>query len=186
MTKMNLYVKTCSIVLFAMVVISGCKKDGDSYAYLETEIAKYVVDSKVNTSTLYTSDGEQALMDEWMTAMAKNNEVINKTSTGINYIVEKAGTGETVKSGQTITVKYIGFFTTGEIFDASDYNGGTMTYVHKVDNLIKGWEEGVDVLREGGRAVFLIPSAKGYGTTGSGSIRQYTPLIFVIEVVDIK
>lgn len=183
---MNLYLKTCTVVLFAMVVISGCKKDEDSYAYLKTEIAKYVVDSKVNSSILYTSKGEQALIDEWTTAMTTNKEVISKTSTGINYIVEKAGTGETVKSGQTVIVKYIGFFTTGEIFDASAYNGGTMTYTHKVDNLIKGWEEGVDVLREGGRAVFLIPSSKGYGTTGSGSIPPYTPLNFVIEVVDIK
>ena len=183
---MNLYVKTCFIVLFAMVVISGCKKDGDSYDYLKTEIANYVVDSKVNSSILHTSQGEQALIDEWLAAMTTNNKVINKTSTGINYIVEKAGTGETVKSDQTVTVKYIGFFTDGEIFDASDYHGGTMTYRHKVDNLIKGWDEGVDVLREGGRAVFLIPSAKGYGTTGSSSIPPYTPLIFVIEVVDIK
>lgn len=183
---MNLYVKTFSIVLFAMAVISGCKKEGDPYAYLKTEISKYVVDSKVNSSILYTSKGEQTLMDEWATAMTTNKEVISKTSTGINYIVEKAGTGETVKSGQTVTVKYIGFFTTGEIFDASAYNGGTMTYVHKVDNLIKGWEEGVDVLRKGGRAVFLIPSAKAYGTKGSGSIPPYTPLLFVIEVVDIK
>jgi FKBP-type peptidyl-prolyl cis-trans isomerase len=187
MTKMNLYVKTFAIVLFAMVVFSGCSKVSDPYAYLNTEIARYVVDSKVNSSIFYTSKGEQDLIDEWTTAMTTNKEVISKTSTGINYIVEKAGTGETVKSGKTVTVKYIGFFTTGEIFDASDYHGdGTFTYTHKTDKLISGWEEGIEVLQKGGRGVFLIPSAKGYGTSGSSSIPPYTPLIFVIEVIDIK
>jgi FKBP-type peptidyl-prolyl cis-trans isomerase FkpA len=185
MNKMNLVIKTCAVVLFTMAAISGCKKD-DPDASLKVEIERYVVDSKVNSSILYTSQGEQALIDEWLASMAVNKEVISKTSTGINYIVEKVGTGETVKSGNTVTVKYIGFYTNGEIFDASAHNGGTMTYVHKVDNLIKGWEEGIQVLQKGGRAAFLIPSAKGYGTAGSRSIPPYTPLIFVIEVIDIK
>jgi len=187
MNRMNLFVKTCVVVLFTMAAISGCKKD-DPYAYLNTEIQKYVVESKVNSSILYTSQGEKALMDEWTATMTSNKEVISKTaSSGINYIVEKVGTGETVKSGKTVTVKYIGFYTTGEIFDASAYHGdGTFSYVHKTTSLIKGWEEGIEVLQKGGRAVFLIPSAKGYGTAGSSSIPPYTPLIFVIEVVDIK
>ena len=186
MNKMNLVIKTCAVVLFTMAAISGCKKD-DPDASLKVEIERYVVDSKVNSSILYTSQGEQALIDEWLASMAVNKEVISKTSTGINYIVEKVGTGETVKSGNTVTVKYIGFYTNGEIFDASAHHGdGTFTYIHKTTSLIKGWEEGIQVLQKGGRAAFLIPSAKGYGTAGSRSIPPYTPLIFVIEVIDIK
>ena len=184
---MNLLVKPLAVFLFAVVFISGCKKDVDPYVKLNAEIARYVVDSKVNSSILHTSQGEKSLIDEWIAAMTANKEVINKTSTGINYIVEKAGTGETVKTGNTVTVKYIGFYTDGEIFDASALRGdGTFTYIHKTTSLIKGWEEGIQVLQKGGRASFLIPSAKGYGTAGSGSIPPYTPLIFVIEVVDIK
>lgn len=188
MNIMNSFVKICAVVLFSMVVIFGCKKTEENpYAYLETEIAKYVVDSKVSNSDLYTSKGEEALIAEWITGMTTNKEVINKTTSGINYIVEKVGTGETVKSGNSVTVKYIGFFTTGVIFDASAFHGdGTFTYKHKTDKLISGWEEGMEVLQKGGRAVFLVPSAKGYGTNGSGSIPPYSPLIFVIEVVDIK
>jgi FKBP-type peptidyl-prolyl cis-trans isomerase len=186
MNRMNLFVRTLVVVLFAMATVSGCKKD-DPDASLKVEIERYVVDSKVNSSTLYTSKGEQALIDEWLAAMTANKEVINKTSTGINYIVEKVGAGETVKSGNTVTVKYIGFFTTGDIFDASAHHGdGNYTYIHKTTSLIKGWEEGIQVLQKGGRAAFLIPSAKGYGTAGSSSIPPYTPLIFVIEVIDIK
>jgi FKBP-type peptidyl-prolyl cis-trans isomerase FkpA len=185
MNKMVSYVKICAFVFLMIAINSGCKKDEDQYAYLKTSIEKYVVDSKVNSSILHTANGEKALIDEWLAAMAVNNQVV-KTATGINYIVEKVGTGETVKTGKEVTVKYIGFYTNGDIFDASDYHGGTMTYVHKVDNLIKGWEEGIEVLQKGGRAAFLIPSAKGYGSNGTSSIPPYSPLIFVIEVVDIK
>jgi FKBP-type peptidyl-prolyl cis-trans isomerase len=119
--------------------------------------------------------------------MVLNNAVIDTTSTGLRYIVEKVGAGDNVKTGNQVTVKYIGFFMNGTIFDASAYHGdGTYTYKHKTTSLIKGWEEGIEVLKKGGRAAFIIPSAKGYGSAGSGSIPPYTPLIFVIEVIDIK
>lgn len=167
MKKLNAILKVCVFVMFAVVLASSCKKD-DPYAD-------------------YTPEREAALIKDWLATMVKNNKDIDTTSTGIYYIVEKEGTGETVKTGDEVTVKYTGLFLDGSIFDASAYHGdGTMTYIHKTDPLIQGWEEGIEVMKKGGSAAFLIPSAKGYGTTGSGSIPPYTPLIFVIEVVDIK
>jgi FKBP-type peptidyl-prolyl cis-trans isomerase len=78
-------------------------------------------------------------------------------------------------------------FLDGQVFDASAYHGdGTYTYKHKTDPLILGWEEGIEVLNKGASAAFLIPSAKAYGVRGQGSIPPNTPLIFIIEVVDIK
>jgi len=54
--------------------------------------------------------------------------------------------------------------------------------------MIQGWEEGIEILSKGGSATFLIPSNKGYGPLGSEdrTIPPYTPLIFIIEVVNIK
>jgi FKBP-type peptidyl-prolyl cis-trans isomerase len=80
-------------------------------------------------------------------------------------------------------------FMDGAIFDASSYRTpGTMTYIHKTNRMVQGWEEGIEVLSKGASAAFLVPSAKGYGVTGSegGIIPPNTPLIFIIEVVDIK
>ena len=109
-------------------------------------------------------------------------------STGLYQIVEKEGTGEFVKSGDEVTVKYTGMFVDGTIFDASAYYNteGTMTYVHKTDRMISGWEEGIELIKKDGKTVFLVSSSKGYGSDGYGSIPPNTPLIFVIEVVDIK
>lgn len=136
---------------------------------------------------IYTPEREAGLIKEWIETMNSNNKDIKTTTTGIKYIVEKIGSGELVKSGNTVTVKYTGMFLDGQIFDASAYHGdGTYTYKHKTDRLIQGWEEGIEVLNKGASAAFLIPSAKAYGTTGQGPIPPNTPLIFVIEVIDIK
>jgi len=168
MKKLNALLKVGVLVLFSALIISGCNKNEDPYAE-------------------YTPEREATLIKDWLAQMVTNKKDIDTTSTGIFYIVEKEGTGETVKSGNTVKVKYTGMFLDGTIFDASAYHGdGTMTYVHKTDPLIKGWEEGIEVMRKGGIAAFLVPSAKGYGTVGAGSIPPNTPLIFIIEVIEIN
>ena len=169
MKKLNNILKL-SAFLFLLAVTVSCIKDEDPYA-------------------AYTPERETKLITEWLEAMTTKKNDIDTTSTGLFYIEDatKVGAGPTVKSGDKVTVKYTGFFLTGQIFDDSSYHGdGTMTYVHKTDPLIKGWEEGIEVLSKGAKATFLIPSAKGYGTFGSGSIPPNTPLLFAIEVIDIK
>lgn len=173
MKKLNNILKICVVVLLASIVVSSCKKDEDSTAS-------------------YTPEKEAALIKEWLDAMVKSNKDIDTTATGLFYIVDKEGTGETVKTGDEVTVKYTGMFLNGSVFDASAYHSeaGTYTYIHKdtdmTKRMITGWEEGIEVMKKGGVSAFLIPSAKAYGPTGSMSIPPYCPLIFVIEVVDIK
>jgi len=172
MKKLNSLLKAFVIILLAIFVVSGCKKPKDPYAD-------------------YTPEREAAMIKDWLSTMVTNKKDIDTTSTGLYYIVITKGTGETVKTGNTVTVKYTGMFLDGTVFDASSLHGdGTFTYIHKDTNpnnrLIQGWEEGIEVLQKGGSAVFLIPSAKAYGIYGSQSIPPNTPLLFIIEVVDIK
>jgi FKBP-type peptidyl-prolyl cis-trans isomerase len=136
----------------------------------------------------YTPEREAGLIKDWLAAMVTKGNDIDTTDTGIFYINDttKVGSGPTVITGNTVTVKYTGMFLDGQVFDASAYHDGTYTYKHKTDPLIQGWEEGIEVLNKGASAAFLIPSAKAYGLSGQGSIPPNTPLIFVIEVVDIK
>lgn len=188
MKKLTNILKIGTLILF-VGILAACNKEDevDPHAYLQTEIENYAVKSIYNDEVRYTKEGEADLIKIWLDSMSVNNAVIDTTSTGLRYIVEKIGTGNNVKTGDQVTVKYIGFFMNGNIFDASAYRGdGTYNYKHKTDPLIKGWEEGIEVLKKGGRAAFLIPSAKGYGSAGNSSIPPNTPLIFIIEVVDIK
>jgi len=137
----------------------------------------------------YTPEREATLIKDWLTAMTAKGMDIDTTASGIFYINDttKVGTGATVAAGNTVTVKYTGMFLDGQVFDASSLRGdGTMTFIHKTNRMIQGWEEGIEILNKGAGAAFLIPSAKGYGTTGQGSIPPNTPLIFIIEVTNIK
>ena len=137
----------------------------------------------------YTPEREAGLIKDWLATVKQNKVHLDSTATGIYYVLDttKIGVGPTIKTGDTVKVKYVGKFLDGTVFDASSYHGdGTMTYIHKTDRLIQGWEEGIEVLSKGGSAAFLIPSVKAYGTTGAGSIPPNTPLIFLIEVLDIK
>ncbi|MBV5313885.1 MAG: FKBP-type peptidyl-prolyl cis-trans isomerase [Prolixibacteraceae bacterium] len=167
MKKLNMLLKIGVLVLFTAVIISGCNKDEDPYA-------------------AYTPEREAALIKEWLDAMVAKKFNLDTTSTGIFYIPDKVGTGPKVTAGDSVFVKYSGMFLDGTVFDATS-GSATFAYKHKTDNLIQGWNEGIEVLSKGGSAAFLIPSAKGYGVTGSlPYIPPYQPLIFIIEVVDIK
>jgi len=164
MKKLNTYFKVCAVVLFYMVFVFGCKK---------TEEANYD-----------PSEIEAAQMKDWLDANVNNNKNIDTTTTGLYYIVDKVGPGPKVITGDSLTVKYTGMFMDGTVFDASS----SYSYVHKAtgQRMIQGWEEGIEVLNKGGSAIFLIPSAKAYGDYGYAIIPPFSPLVFTIEVIDIK
>ena len=170
MKQLNKILMFCLVTMLVSVLTSSCLKSTDPYAS-------------------YTPAREAALMKTWLDAEVAAKKNIDTTSTGIFYIRDKVGTGPTVKAGNTVKVIYTGKFTDGSVFDTSVGTGdGTFTFVVNVKNptVIQGWEECIQVLNKGASATFLIPSAKAYGSNGYSSIPPNSPLIFVIEVVDIK
>ena len=172
MNKLNKYLKVTVFLLLVVLGFSSCLKNNNEDPY-----------------AAYTPEREASLIKNWTDAMIKKKLNLDTTSTGIIYVPDtvKVGSGPTVKIGDSLTVKYTGMFLDGTVFDSSS----SFKYVHKDKNplkrLIQGWEEGIEILRKGGSAAFLIPSAKAYGADGRiPSIPPYSPLIFIIEVVDIK
>jgi len=154
--------KVCAIVMFALVFIFGCKK----------------------TEVTYSAETEASQIKNWLDSNVKSNKNIDTTSTGLFFIVGKKGAGPTVVAGDTVTVKYSGMFLSGTVFDSSN----SFTYVHKAANsrMIQGWEEAIEVMNKGEIADFLVPSAKAYGVNGYSSIPPFTPLLFTMEIVEIK
>lgn len=171
-------VKICAFFLLGAMVITSCKKSVDPNAALDASIKEYVIHPSDNI--------EVDMITEWLDTMQVRQQNVQSTASGLHYIIQNEGQGATVVAGDTLIVKYIGFFMNGGIFDASANHGGTFKYVHKTNRMIKGWEEGVELLNKGASAVFLIPSNLAYGTAGSGPVAPNVPLIFVIEVDDIK
>jgi peptidylprolyl isomerase len=99
----------------------------------------------------------------------------------------KKGTGAVVKSGQTLTVNYVGVScSTGTAFDASYPRRQPFSFPLGQGQVIKGWDQGLVGMRVGGQRELVIPASLGYGATGSGSIKPNETLIFVVDLVSAK
>jgi len=117
--------------------------------------------------------------------VAKNMKGAQKTAEGDIYHVQTApGSGDLIKDGDEVKVKYVGKFMDGEKFD---FSKGDETISVKVGThgVIQGWEIALKTMRKGGKSTVVIPSALGYGEQGAGPIPPNTPLVFDIEVVEV-
>ncbi len=108
---------------------------------------------------------------------------IQKTDSGLKYIIHEKGTGDLPEVGNRVSVNYYGVLSrTGEEFDNSWKRGQTFSFPLGQGRVIKGWDEGVALLPKGSKATLIIPSDLGYGESGSGKIQPGDELIFYIEV----
>ncbi len=94
----------------------------------------------------------------------------------------KEGTGTPVTATDSVTVNYIGVAcSTGEVFDSSWSRGQTATFA--LNEVIKGWTQGIPGMKPGGQRLLGIPSDLAYGTQGSSGIAPNEPLWFVVDMV---
>jgi FKBP-type peptidyl-prolyl cis-trans isomerase len=119
-----------------------------------------------------------------------NNIKATKTASGMYYKIDKAGTGPNVKAGQKVTVNY-----TGKLLDGTKFDSNTDSAFQHVQPfsfnvgqgmVIKGWDEGLQLMNKGSKGVLYIPSTMAYGDRGQGPIKPNSVLIFDVEVTDIE
>ncbi len=125
---------------------------------------------------------------------AKNKEALEKmgkmftnaktTASGIKYSVVKEGTGASPSATSSVTVHYTGMFLDGKVFDSSVQRGTPATF--GLNQVIAGWTEGVQLMKEGGKTNFMIPSNLAYGPQGRPGIPANSTLIFEIELIKVN
>lgn len=109
------------------------------------------------------------------------------TSSGLQYIDQVVGTGETATAGQTVSVHYTGWLTNGKKFDSSVDRGQPFSFRLGVGQVIKGWDEGVQGMKVGGKRKLTIPSNLGYGARGAGGlIPPHATLVFDVELLGVQ
>jgi len=136
--------------------------------------------------------------------IADNNLKVTTTASGLQYVIEKAGDSQKPALTDTLMINYTGKFTTKKsdgkvnVFDTSikkdaedagSFNPAVQ-YAPRpflIGRAIPGFDEALKMLGKGGKGTFIIPSRLGYGEQGmQPQIAPYTPLVFEVEVVDIK
>jgi FKBP-type peptidyl-prolyl cis-trans isomerase len=120
-----------------------------------------------------------------ITYMQQNNIVANPLPSGMYYLETKAGKGESPKQGQFCTLNYTGKLLDGTIFDSS-IGREPFSLQLGAGQVIRGWEEGIAMMKKNGTAILIIPSHLAYGERSVGNIPPYSPLIFEVELLDIK
>lgn len=114
----------------------------------------------------------------------KKKENVKETPSGLQYVVEKEGEGATPTAEDEVTVHYTGRLLDGTVFDSSVNRGEPATF--PLNRVIPGWTEGVQLMKEGAKYTFFIPSDLAYGPQGvPGAIPPHSTLIFDVELIKV-
>lgn len=126
----------------------------------------------------------KAKMDAELDKIAAGFE---KTDSGLRYKVLQKGNGAKAAKGKNISVHYKGQLTDGTVFDSSYQRKQPIDFQVGVGQVIKGWDEGLQLLQVGDKARLVIPSHLAYGSQGAGGvIPPDATLIFDVELMDVK
>ena len=145
-----------SIFLLCIILFTACSGSGDSNFTQQTEA-------------------------DIIKYIADNNLNAEKSNSGLYYVINNLGTGARPTSSSNVTVAYKGYFLDGTVFDESA-NGISFG----LNQVIKGWTEGIPYFKEGGDGILLVPSNLGYGNAGRGSIPGGAVLVFDIRLISVN
>jgi len=112
-------------------------------------------------------------------------EQFTKTDSGLKYRIRRKSDGDKPRKANTVTVHYRGWLDDGKEFDSSYQRGEPISF--PLNQVIKGWTEGMQLVGKGGMIELEIPPALGYGAAGAGGvIPPNARLHFLVELLDIE
>ena len=115
-----------------------------------------------------------------------DSTLFKTTASGLKYAIISQGEGPAVEAGKVVTVHYSGFLQDGTMFDSSVERDEPIMFVVGQGQVIPGWDEGMQLLKKGDKARFIVPPQLGYGEMVLEKIPVNSTLIFDTEVIDIK
>ena len=163
--------------------------DGMRAIYENTEKKMSIEEAKQIVSEYFTNlQKESVELNERLGReyLEKNKDVegVKVTESGLQYQVVKEGDGAQPGPEDVVTVHYTGRLVDGTVFDSSIERGEPATFA--VGQVIPGWVEGLQLMREGAAYRFVIPSELAYGPHGAGPIQPNSTLIFDVQLLKVE
>ena len=166
------------------------------------DFAKSISDVMEDKETAFTSREAQVMLQEFFQKKQKEEaekfiaegkayhdenakkEGVTVTKSGLQYEVLQEGTGKSPKATDTVRCHYEGRLLDGSVFDSSYKRGEPADF--GLNQVIPGWTEGVQLMKEGAKYRFTIPYLLAYGEQGAGaSIPPFSTLVFDVELIKV-
>jgi peptidylprolyl isomerase len=176
--------------LGAALAIAGCGSGGSSTITIGNENSADSALIKAGESKTSTSPTSTTAKTPTTGPLSKEPTVTPPSGPAPTKLVTKeliAGTGAEAKSGDTVTVNYVGvLYKGGKEFDASWKRNEPFSFPLGKGQVIKGWDQGIPGMKVGGRRELIIPASLAYGAAGSPpTIPANAPLVFVVDMLGV-
>ena len=140
-------------------------------------------EKKINAQRAEQGKAHKEAGEKYLAENAKKEGVVT-TASGLQYKVLTEGKGKQPTAKDTVKCHYEGFLIDGTVFDSSVQRGEPATFA--LQQVIAGWTEGVQLMKEGAKYRFFIPYRLAYGEGGAGAaIPPYATLIFDVELIQV-
>ena len=167
--------------------LSGIKNSYESKEHLlskeDRRLAFQRLQNTVKSSQENKAVENSKIAEDFLKKIKTTDSDIVETKTGLLYKVIKSGNGKKPTSMDQVQVNYEGRLIDNTIFDSSYEKGDPATF--RLNRVIKGWTEGLQLMSPGAEYTFYIPPSLGYGVRGSQSIPPNSALIFKVELMKI-
>lgn len=145
----------------------------------ETTIQQYMQQAMMKKSAIVKEAGQEFLDSN------KAKAGVKTTASGLQYQVLNEGHGKSPASSEKVTVHYTGKLIDGSVFDSSVERGQPATF--GVNQVIPGWTEALQLMKEGDKWILYIPYALAYGERGSPpTIPPFSTLVFEVELLKVN
>ena len=134
---------------------------------------------KADRESRFNTEVAKSILDQ-----NRKKENIKETASGLQYEVIKEGTGKKPVETDRVKVHYVGTLYSGQKFDSSRDRGEPAVF--GLNQVIRGWTEGLQLMTEGSTYKFWIPAELGYGNRATGNIPAGSLLIFEVELIEVN
>lgn len=164
----------------ALKVVYGGAEPAISMEEAQKTINEYLMELEAKASKAAKEVGAKFLAEN-----KASNPNVKETASGLQYVVVKEGEGAQPTAEDEVTVHYTGKLIDGTVFDSSVNRGEPATF--PLNRVIPGWTEGVQLMKEGAKYEFFIPSDLAYGPQGvPNAIPPHSTLIFEVELIKVN
>jgi len=165
------------------LIMQAIRDSKTGSAKLDKDKATGIINSEVRKNAQKKNELNKKRGEDFLAANGKKAG-IQTTASGLQYKSNVEGTGVTPDKNDKVTVHYHGTTIDGVVFDSSVDRGKPATF--GLNQVIPGWTEGLQLMKEGSKYTFYIPQGIAYGSRAQGKIEAFSTLIFEVELIKIE